>query len=84
MRLERVSSEIVNRLFRATKVQQSLDDFSRMDDNVVRCVLAPGEYTTIRSAQQVYQKAIQRMGYRMVARVLAGDLYLIKLSTKDV
>lgn len=84
MRFEKVSSDITNKLFRATKLQAMLNEFARMEDTVVKCVLEPGEYSSIRSAQSSYCTAIRRSGHRMVARVLNGELYLIKLSTKDL
>lgn len=84
MRLEKVTSDTANKLFRATKLQITLNEFARMDDAVVKCVLEPGEYSSIRSAQSSYCTAIRRSGHRMAARILNGELYLIKLSTKDL
>ena len=84
MRFEKVSSDIINKLFRATKLQVMLNEFARMDDTVVKCVLEPGEYSSIRSAQSSYYTAIKRYKYRMTARILNGELYLIKLSTKTL
>lgn len=84
MRLEKVASDITNKLFRATKLQVMLNEFARMDDTVVKCVLEPGEYSSIKSAQSSYYTAIKRSGHRMTARILNGELYLIKLSTKTL
>lgn len=84
MRIEKVTSDIANKLFRATKLQVILNEFARMDDAVVKCVLEPGEYSSTRSAQSSYCTAIKRSGHRMTARILNGELYLIKLSTKTL
>lgn len=84
MRLEKVTSDTANKLFRATKLQITLNEFARMDDAVVKCVLEPGEYTNVKSAQSSYYTAIKRCGYHMTARILKGELYLIKLSTKTL
>lgn len=42
--------------------------------------MAPGEYANARSAQSSYHMAIKRLGYPIAARVLNGDMYLIKLN----
>lgn len=85
MRIEPVSPEVANRLFRDTKVQNILNEFARMEDSVVRCVLDDGAYSSISSAQQTYRRAITRLGYPMTARVMGGKLYLIKtLTTKEL
>lgn len=84
MRLEKVSSDITNKLFRATKLQATLNEFARMEDTIVKCVFEPGEYSSIKSAQSSYYTAIKRSGYHMTARILNGELYLIKLSTKTL
>lgn len=84
MRLEKVEQEISNKLFRATKLQATLEEFMKMDDLIARCVFEPGEYSSVRSAQSSYYTAIKRCGYHMTARILNGELYLIKLSTKTL
>lgn len=85
MRIEPVAPEVANRLFRDTKVQSILNEFARMEDSVVRCVLDEGAYTSLSSAQQTYRRAIIRLGYPMTARVMNGSLYLIKtITTKEL
>ena len=79
MKLERVDREEINKLFRHTKIQRILSDFHNMDCNAVRCVFSNDEYSTPQVAQQTYSKAIKHLGYRMVARTINGELYLIKL-----
>lgn len=81
MRFESVPSEIVNKLYKPTKLQKILDEFMRSDALAVRCVMAPGEYANASSAQSSYHVAIKRLGYPIAARVLNGDMYLIKISS---
>lgn len=81
MKLEPVSMEVVNKLYRPTKIQRALDEFSRMDAQAVKVVLGPGEYKNAASAQSAYYKAIRRLKYPMKAQVSKGELYLIKLIT---
>ena len=84
MRFEKVSPETVNRLFRQTKLQETLDRFMACEEAAVRMVFAPGEYANVHSAQSSYHAAIKRLRYPIAAKVLAGDLYLIKLTAKEV
>ena len=81
MKFESVPSEIVNKLYKPTKLQTILDEFMRSDALAVRCVMAPGEYANASSAQSSYHVAIKRLGYPIAARVLNGDMYLIKISS---
>lgn len=81
MKFESVSPSIVNKLYKPTKLQTILDEFMRSDDLAVRCVMAPGEYANTSSAQSSYHVAIKRLGYPIAARVLNGDMYLIKISS---
>lgn len=80
MKFEKVSLETVNKLYKPTKLQTILDEFMRSDALAVRCVMAPGEYANTNSAQSSYHMAIKRLGYPIAARVLNGDMYLIKLN----
>lgn len=80
MKFESVPSEIVNKLYKPTKLQTILYEFMRSDALAVRCVMAPGEYANASSAQSSYAAAIKRLGYPIAARVLNGDMYLIKIS----
>ena len=81
MRFESVPSEIANKLYKPTKLQTILDEFMRSDALAVRCVMAPGEYANTSSAQGSYAAAIKRLHYPIAARVLNGDMYLIKISS---
>lgn len=81
MRFESVPSEIVNKLYKPTKLQKILDEFMSSDALAVRCVMAPGEYSNASSAQSSYHTAIKRLHYPIAARVLNGDMYLIKISS---
>lgn len=79
MKIEKVNTESVNRLFRQTKLQVILSEFMHSEDKAVRIVLDPGEYANARSAQASFYKAIQRLRYPIKARILNGELYLIKV-----
>ena len=84
MRLEKVSPEVVNKLYKKTKLQQVLEEFMESDDLAVHVTLLPGEYKKASSAQSSFYRAIQRLRYPVVARVLHKELYLLKLcSTKE-
>lgn len=78
MRIETVNQETQNKLFRLTKLQHILHDFHNSPHMAVRIVLEPNEYTTLRSAQNSYHQAIKRLKLPMKARILDGELYLIK------
>ena len=81
MKLEPISMEVVNKLYRPTKIQRILDEFSQMDAQAVKVAFEPGEYKNTASAQSTYSKAIQRLKYPMKTQVSKGELYLIKLIT---
>lgn len=83
MKFESVSTETVNKLFKPTKLQTILDEFMRSDALAVRCIMEPGEYANASSAQSSYHAAIKRLGYPIAARILNGDMYLIKLEIYD-
>lgn len=83
MKFESVSTETVNKLFKPTKLQTVLDEFMRSDALAVRCIMEPGEYANASSAQSSYHAAIKRLGYPIAARILNGDMYLIKLEIYD-
>lgn len=84
MKFESVSTETVNKLYKPTKLQTVLDEFMRSDALAVRCIIEPGEYSNASSAQSGYHAAIKRLGYPIAARVLNGDMYLIKINpTKE-
>ena len=82
MKYQKVTDpETVNKLYRLTRLQQDLTDFQNdHDSKVIKVIFAEGEYKGgTRSAQTSYHNAIKRMGLHMKARVLDGELYLIKL-----
>ena len=83
MKFESVNPETVNKLFKPTKLQTVLDEFMRSDALAVRCIMEPGEYANASSAQSSYHAAIKRLGYPIAARILNGDMYLIKLEIYD-
>ena len=80
MKFEPVSQETVNKLYKPAKLQTILDEFMRSDALAVRCVMSPGEYANASSAQSSYHAAIKRLRYPIAARVLNGDMYLIKIN----
>lgn len=73
--------EVVNKLYRPTKIQRTLDEFSQMDAPAVKVAFEPGEYKNTASAQSTYYRAIRRFKYPMKVQVSKGELYLIKLIT---
>ena len=80
MRFENVNQETQNKLFRLTKLQAVLHEFHNSPEKAVKIIFDPGEYMTAHSAQSAYTQAIKRAKYAMKARILNGELYLIKLS----
>lgn len=82
MKFEIVSNpDIIHKAYRRTAVQANLDRFMDMDCSAVRCVLSPNEYKSAGSARMTYSKAAKRLGYPVVARVINGELYLIKTAS---
>lgn len=83
MKIEAVSRDTVNQLFRPAKLQAILDEFMSGDHCAVRYVLSPGEYSNVRSAQSSFTAAINRLGYPVMARSFKGELYLIKINCPE-
>lgn len=79
MRFETVNQETQNKLFRLTKLQTILHEFNDRPERAIRIILDPGEYVSTHSAQGAYHQAIKRSKLAMKARILDGDLYLIKI-----
>lgn len=80
MKYEKVNDPaIFNRLYRHTRLQSAITEFWKSPDRAVKCVFNPGEYVNAKSAQASFCHCIKRLGYRMKARILNGELYLIKL-----
>lgn len=79
MKFESVRQEVVNKLYRRTKLQIILDRFMSSEEPAVHCILRPGEYSSLNSAQSTYCKAIKRLGYPIMVRVIAGEMYLVKI-----
>lgn len=79
MKFEVVDRDAICKGYKYCKVQKRVEEFNRMDCNAVRCVLDDGEYTNMASAQSSFSSTIKKLGYRMRARVIEGNLYLIKL-----
>lgn len=79
MKFEKVNPDIVNKLFRATKLQRSLEEFLNSGETAMKCVFAEDEYSNLKSAQSSYRAAIRRLGYPIAARTMNGSLYLIHL-----
>lgn len=78
MRIETINQETQNKLFRLTKLQTILHEFNDCPERAIRIVLDPGEYASLHSAQAAYCQAIKRSKLAMKARILEGNLYLIK------
>jgi hypothetical protein len=72
----------VNKLFRLGRIQETVLAFHADEDcKVARVIIQPGEYKNgIRTAQNSYSQTIKKLGFSNIkARVLDGDLYLIKV-----
>lgn len=69
---------IINKLYRPCKVQKHVIAFHESEDDVWRLKFASGEYHSTRAAQTSYSHAIKTLGFSMKARILDGELYLIK------
>lgn len=80
MKFEPVDLSTANKLYKPTKLQTILDEFMAKDDLAVRCILAPGEYKNPRSAQSSFATAIKKLRHPVAARILNGELYLIKIN----
>ena len=79
MKFEVVNRDTISKGYKYCRVQRKVEEFNRMDCNAVRCVLEDGEYANMSSAQSSFSSTIKKLGYRMRARVIEGNLYLIKL-----
>ena len=82
MKFEVMRPEIVNKLFKPTKLQSILDAFMQSDELAIRYAMEPGEYANLRSAQCSFSCAIKRYQLPIVTRVIHGDLYLIRVRYK--
>ena len=71
--------EIHPSYYKKGKNQKFVESFAESEDTVWKCTVNKGEYSSVYSAQGVLQKAIRGMNYcSIVARVVQGQLYLIK------
>lgn len=84
MKLEPINPVVGNKLFRATKLQSVLEEFANSNQAAVHLIFDEGEYKNVKSAHSSFRVAIKRMNYPIAVRTLNGELYLIKLITKDV
>lgn len=82
MKYETINDQsIINKLYRPGKVQAQILDFHTSDDRIRRLIFEEGEYTCVKSAQTSFINAIKALNLKgsICARVLIGELYLIKL-----
>lgn len=64
--------------FHTTKIQANLEEFLAMECPTVKCCFAPGEYSSVASAQSTYNQAIKRLHYDLLrAIVINGELFLV-------
>lgn len=78
MCFEKVTPDVVNKLYRQTKLQKVIEEFISSDELAVRIPIKPGEYASVRSAQSSYCSSIRRFNFPVSARTLNGNLYLIR------
>lgn len=71
--------EIINKAYKPAKVQQMVLDFWESSDQVVKVIPSPGEYKSTSSMQSSHRAAIRRLNLPIAARIISGELYLIKL-----
>lgn len=83
MKFEQVPVETVNKAFRRSKLQVSLEAFLDMEVPVVRCDIQPGEYVNVNSARSAYHKRAKALGYPIKLVIICGKLYMINLSLID-
>lgn len=82
MKLVPVTQEsIVNKAYQPTKLQIILDEFMKNENVAVKCILEEGEYKSVSSARNSFRGAIRRFKYPVIARVIEGELYLIKTAS---
>lgn len=78
MKFYAVDADVVNKLWKRTKVQKFLEEFMASGAQAVRCVYQPGEYASAYSAQATYNRAIKRLGIPVFAKVYQGEMFLIR------
>lgn len=82
MKYETINDQsIINKLYRPGRIQEQILDFHDSDDRIRKLIFEEGEYTCIKSAQTSFINAIKALNLKgsICARVLAGNLYIIKL-----
>lgn len=82
MKYETINDQsIINKLYRPGRIQEQILDFHESDDRIRKLIFEEGEYTSIKSAQTSFINAIKALNLKgsICARVLAGNLYIIKL-----
>lgn len=80
MKLQSVTAEDLNYLYRKTKLQLILEEFQKSDQLAMKVELEPGEYASLHSAQGSLSIAIKKHHFGMAARILNNELYLIKIT----
>lgn len=82
MRYETISDmSIINKFYHPGRVQEQALDFHKSDDRIRKLIFEESEYTNTKSAQTSFINAIKSLNLKgsICARVLAGELYIIKL-----
>ena len=82
MKYETINDQsIINKLYRPGRIQEQILDFHDSDDRIRKLIFEEGEYTGVKSAQTSFIHAIKALNLKgsICARVLAGNLYIIKL-----
>ena len=82
MKYEKITDQtIINKLYRPGKVQDHILNFHQSNDRVRKLIFEKGEYLDVRSAQSSFAACLKRMnmGHAIKARILEGNLYLIKI-----
>jgi predicted ribosome quality control (RQC) complex YloA/Tae2 family protein len=82
MKYETINDQsIINKVYRPGRIQEQVLDFHNSDDRIRKLIFEEGEYTGIKSTQTSFIHTIRNLNLKgsICARVLAGELYLIKL-----
>ncbi len=82
MKLEPIPKETLDleklRIRPRNKVAQKLEEFFKSPEVVCEVILAPGEYSSVNSAQSVFVNAIKKNNYGMYTKIVQGRLFIVK------
>lgn len=78
MKFEKLTNtNLVNKLYRPTKLQKTLEYFMSLEEPVMYVTDHPG-YSSFRSMRSSFMTAIRRLGFPIYLRQLEGRMYFIR------